>query len=166
MWADILRAMLNIFNMADRVTLEHIFNHTTVKIVAFSTNLCNTNSKDKKSLGFLPRNFVRPYKYCYNGNESCKGGPKQNFGKSWHYWVNSVALSKEKKKGRFYTVLGTCQKTFVTGCILLVAEKICCSINCCCFWCKIRHDPISSQYDDVQPDVWMCSLYCFMSIVL
>ena len=50
--------------------------------------------------------------------------------------------------------------------ILLVAEKICCSINCCCFWCKIRHDPISSQYDDVQPDVWMCSLYCFMSIVL
>ena len=25
--------------------------------------------------------------------------------------------SKEKKKGCFYTVLGTCQKTFVTGCI-------------------------------------------------
>ena len=55
--------------------------------------------------------------FDYNGNESCKGGPKQNFGKSWHYWVNSVALSKEKKKGCFYTVLGTCQKTFVTGCM-------------------------------------------------
>ena len=27
-----------------------------------------------------------------------------------------MALSKEKKKGCFYTVLGTCQKTFVTGC--------------------------------------------------
>ena len=27
-----------------------------------------------------------------------------------------MALSKEKKKGCLYTVLGTCQKTFVTGC--------------------------------------------------
>ena len=31
--------------------------------------------------------------------------------------VNSVALNKEKIKGCFYTVLGTCQKTFVTGCM-------------------------------------------------
>ena len=33
-----------------------------------------------------------------------------------------MALSKEKKKGRFYTVLGTCQKTFVTGCIFTEAQ--------------------------------------------
>ena len=30
-----------------------------------------------------------------------------------------MALSKEKKKGCFYTVLGTCQKTFVTSCICI-----------------------------------------------
>ena len=55
--------------------------------------------------------------FDYNDNESCKEGHKQNFGKSWHYWVNSVALSKENKKRCFYTVFGTCQKTFVTGCM-------------------------------------------------
>ena len=62
--------------------------------------------------------------FDYNDNKSCKGGPKQNFGQSWHYWVNSVALSKEKKKGCFYTVLGTCQKTFVTGCRYLIHGEI------------------------------------------
>ena len=62
--------------------------------------------------------------FDYNGNESWEGGPKQIFCKSWHYWVSSVALSKEKKKGCFYTVLGTCQKTFVTGCIIQILCEI------------------------------------------
>ena len=31
-----------------------------------------------------------------------------------------MALSKEKKKGCFYTVSGPCQKTFVTGCSIEV----------------------------------------------
>ena len=39
--------------------------------------------------------------FDYNGNESWRGGYKQNFGKSWHYWVNSEALSKVTKRGRF-----------------------------------------------------------------
>ena len=79
--------------------------------------------------------------FDYNGNESCKGGPKQNFGKSWHYWVNSVALSKEKKKGCFYTILGTCQKTFVNGCMYWmflqlehqIVTCVFCAITLSCF---------------------------------
>ena len=56
--------------------------------------------------------------FDYNDNESCKGGHKQNFGKSWNYWVNSVALSKEKKKGCFYTEISPS---------LIVSEKLCMS---------------------------------------
>ena len=29
-----------------------------------SKNVFTVNEKDKKSLGYLPKNFVRPYKYC------------------------------------------------------------------------------------------------------
>ena len=39
--------------------------------------------------------------FDYNGNESCKGGAKQNFGKNWDFWVNSKALRKETKRGLF-----------------------------------------------------------------
>ena len=45
--------------------------------------------------------------FDYNGNKSCKEGHKQNFGKSWNYWVNSVALSKEKQKWCFYTEISS-----------------------------------------------------------
>ena len=39
--------------------------------------------------------------FDYNYNESCKGGHEQKFGKSWNYWVNSVALSIKTKSTTF-----------------------------------------------------------------
>ena len=33
-----------------------------------------------------------------------------------------MALNKEKKKGCFYTVLGTCQKTFVNSCTYILSN--------------------------------------------
>ena len=35
-----------------------------------------------------------------------------------------LSLFKDKKKGCFYTVLGTCQKTFVASCILKIIHEM------------------------------------------
>ena len=56
--------------------------------------------------------------YAASGNESCKGGHRQNFGKNWNYWVKSVAISKENKKGCYYTEISTCSNTSWNGLIL------------------------------------------------
>ena len=50
------------------------------------------------------------------GNESCKGGPKQNFGKSWNYWVNLVDLSIKTKSTTFQWEISPWAKTFLANC--------------------------------------------------